>query len=489
LKFEVFKKGKIDSDFLLCGAYAFGSDGLVIRRAKIEFKDGVIECKKPYQATSGIALLWPIEGFGRVILPTTCLPEREKPYNLNVEIARAKLMQSVNKREEWSIFDNFGALADISREAQSLFIEAIENLSSPSTASKLADESLRRSIILSEKLAVKQAESFFVAKSSSHGFSRGCLGCRIDPAMIYNSAYMEKLMELFGFVFLPVNWAQIERQKGSFDFSLIDACVSVLSKRKIAICAGPLLCFSNENLPEWVLKDEGEFERVRESAYQFIVKMVSRYSDHIRSWIVVSGMNMQNHFEFNFEQVLEMTRAATMAVKAVSNRVLKIVEISNPWGEYYSAMPGTIPPVMYIDMLLQGGISFDAFGFRLQFGKNQDGMRPRDMMEISAILDKFTLANKALYITGLEIPSENVSGDGELAGQWHGQWNDLLQSRWLEQFYKIALSKPFIDSVVYSNLIDNPGSEIPKSGLMTEGFEPKRSYLVLKRIHEIIFNR
>jgi hypothetical protein len=238
-----------------------------------------------------------------------------------------------------------------------------------------------------------------------------------------------------------------------------------------------------------VLKDEGEFERVRESAYQFIVKMVSRYSDHIRSWIVVSGMNMQNHFEFNFEQVLEMTRAATMAVKAVSNRVLKIVEISNPWGEYYSSMPGTIPPVMYIDMLLQGGISFDAFGFRLQFGKNQDGMRPRDMMEISAILDKFTLANKALYITGLEIPSENVSGDGELAGQWHGQWNDLLQSRWLEQFYKIALSKPFIDSVVYSNLIDNPGSEIPKSGLMTEGFEPKRSYLVLKRIHEIIFNR
>ena len=100
MKFQVFKNGKVVDKFSLCGAYLFGGDGIGIRRAQISFKNGIIDCKRPNLDTAGLALLWPIEGFGKVLLPTTCLPERERPYNLNVEITRAKLMQIVNKRED-----------------------------------------------------------------------------------------------------------------------------------------------------------------------------------------------------------------------------------------------------------------------------------------------------------------------------------------------------------------------------------------------------
>ena len=102
MKFQVFKDGKVVSDFTLCGAYLFGTDGITIRRAKITFRNGIVECKKPNLGTAGLVLLWPIDGFGKVLLPTTCLPERPEPFILNVEIARAKLMQIVNKREDWS---------------------------------------------------------------------------------------------------------------------------------------------------------------------------------------------------------------------------------------------------------------------------------------------------------------------------------------------------------------------------------------------------
>ncbi len=491
MKFQVFKNGEVVDKFRLCGAYLFGTDGIAVRQAQVRLKNGFIECEKSNLQTAGFALLWPIDGFGKVLLPTTCLSEKARPYNLNVEIARAKLMQIIDKREDWSFFNSIEGLGDTSKEAQDLFIQAVQNISVPPFASKSADESLKKAIVFSEKLATKQAELLFDTKCKTHGFGRGCLGCRIDPAQIGNSKYVAKLLELFGFVTIPINWAQIELRKGSYDFSTIDACIDVLGKEKLAIGAGPLLRFSKEYLPRWLLRDGTEFEKIRETAYQFISQMVARYSGSICAWRVVSGLNVFNHFEFSFEQVLEVTRAANMAVKQGSDRALKIVEVSNPWGEYYATAHNTIPPLVYMDMVVQSGINFDAFGLAMQFGKNQAGMHVRDMMHISTILDYLGHIAKPLHITEVEVPSQNGDGlhDGEVAGVWHHEWDQSRQGQWIEQFYKIALSKQFVDSVTYSNLTDVKDSTIANSGLLTDRLEPKKSFRVLKQLHNAIFNR
>lgn len=491
MKFQVFKNGKIVDKFALCGAYMFGTDGIGIRRAKFTFKNSLLECEKPNLETAGLALLWPIDGFGKILLPTTCLPEREKPYNLNVEITRAKLMQIINKREDWAFFDQLNGLEDISKQAQALFTQAIQNIKKPSLASKLADESLKQAIVFSEDLAIKQAESLFETRSGTHGFGRGCLGCRLDPKQIANPAYVTRLMDLFGSVTIPINWAQIEHHKDNYDFSTMDACIEALSKKKLTFSAGPLFYFSKEYLPKWLLSDKVGFEKIRDAAYQFASQVVFRYSSIIRSWCVVSGLNVFNYFGFDFEQVLEMTRAANMAIKATSNKALKIIEICNPWGEYYATTPHTIPPLVYIDMIVQSGINFDAFGLQIKFGKNQAGMHVRDMLQISAALDYFAPMAKPLYITAVEVPSQ--SGDGlhkpEVAGIWHQQWNQVKQAQWLEQLYKIALSKPFVDTVTYSNLIDKANSTIAHSGLLTNQLIPKKSFNTLKKLRNSIFTR
>jgi len=491
VKFQVFQNGKVVDKFRLCGAYLFGGDGIGIRRAQISFKNGFIECKRPNLETAGLALLWPIDGFGRVLLPTTCLPDRERPYNLNVEITRAKLMQIVNKREDWLFFNDNEGLGDICKEGQGLFVRAIQNISDSAQSSKLADESLKKAVVFSEKLAIKQAESLFETRSESHGFGRGCLGCRVDPMEIDNPMYLEKLLELFGSVTIPINWAKIESQKGNFDFSTIDACVDVLGKRKLTLSAGPLLCFSKDYLPKWLLGSGAGFEKIRETAYRFISEIVARYSGVIRGWYAISGMNVFNQFGFRFEQILEMTRAANMAVKQGSDRALKIIEISNPWGEYYTTISNSIPPLVYMDMIVQSGISFDAFGLQIRFGKNQSGMHVRDMMQVSSILDTFAPIAKPLYITGVEVPSKNGSGlqDGKVAGVWHEEWNQSRQGQWIEQFHKIALSKQFVSSVTYSRLADTEDSAIANSGLLTAQLEPKESFWILKRLHDGIFSR
>ncbi|HUW20245.1 MAG TPA: endo-1,4-beta-xylanase [Sedimentisphaerales bacterium] len=491
MEFQVFRHGSAVDNFTLCGAYLFGTDGMAIRRAQVSLRDGVIVCEKTNLETAGLALLWPVEGFGKVLLPTTCLPERDGRYVLNVEIARAKLMHVINKQEDWGIFDGMEGLEDLSKEARGLLIEAIQNIGEPPAASKFADKSLQKATVLSEKLAMMQAQSLFEARGKNHGFSRGCLGCRVDPGQITNAGYIEKLVELFGFVTVPVNWAAIESSRGTYDFSSVDACINALCKKKLAICGGPLLCFSDAYLPKWLLHSGAGFEKVRETAYRFVARMVARYAGIVHAWRVISGLNALNHFGFSFEQILEMTRAANLAVRAVSNRAVKIVEVSNPWGEYYATTPNTIPPLVYMDMVVQSGINFDAFGLQMRFGKNESGMHVRDMMQISSILDYFGAAAKPLYITEVEVPSENGTGlyEPEVAGMWHQEWDQARQGHWIEQFYKIALSKPFVETVTYSNLTDTTDSAIASSGLLTARLEPKESFRTLKKLQKLIFGR
>ncbi len=491
MRFEIFKKGKSFKDFELCGAYLFGTDGIAIRRAQISLKDGCVECKKPHLETAGLALLWSVDGFGKVLLATTCLPERAQPYNLNVEITRGKLKEIITKREDWLFPNNIEGLRDVSKEAQELFIKAVQNISDSPQASKLADESLKKAIVYSEKLAGRQAQSLFNLRGKSHGFGRGCLGCCAEPGRVADSKYIDKLLELFGFVMIPINWAQIEPEEGRFDFSTVDKCIEALGKRRVAIGAGPLLCFSRDYLPKWLLHGRTGFEKIRESAYQFVSNAADRYSGSIRAWSVTSGLNVFNHFGFSFEQILELNRAANMAVKSVSDRALRSIEITNPWGEYYATTQDAIPPLVYLDMLIQSGINFDALGLQMRFGKNESGLHIRDMMQISSILDCFGVVGKPLYITGVGVPSQNGSGlhESKVAGVWHEQWNESRQGQWIEQFYKIALSKPFVDAIVHSNLVDSEDSTIANSGLLTKELEPKKSFQTLKKLRNAIFNR
>lgn len=491
VRFQVFRDGKIVDKFTPCGGYLFGTDGISVRRTQIAFKRGVIECLRPNLETAGLSLLWPIDGFGRIMLPTTCLPERKRPYNLNVEITRAKLMQIVNRREDWSFFDNSDGMEEISKQSQELFIRAIQSIRRPARASKLADEALRKAMVYSEKLAVQQGKSVFDKRCQSRGLSRGALGCQIDPSQMTKSAYLDRVLELFSSATVPINWARIERRRGHFDFSELDACITMLRRRRLLLTAGPLLCFSRDHLPDWLLQAGVGFEKIRELAYQFVSEVVSRYVGAVHRWCAISSLNVYNQFNFNFEQILEMTRAANMAVRAAGSRAVRIIEVSSPWGEYYATTPGSIPPFVYMDMVVQSGTSFDAFGLKLRFGKDETGMHLRDMMQISSILDCFAPVAKPLYITDVEIPSESGSGpyDAKVAGLWHREWTRTRQAHWLDRFYKIALGKPFVEAVNYGNLADGQGGAIANSGLLTADLEPKEAFTALKRLHRAIAKR
>lgn len=492
MKFQVFKNGQIADNFNLAGAYMFGADAIPLRDSvKIKYKNGIIECKKRAAESAGLALLWPVEGFGTIMLQTTRLPERKRPYILNVELARAKLMQIVLKREDWAFFGDTNNIDIAVEQGQSLFIQALQNMKQPEKAASLADESLAKALLCSEKLTAKHSKMFLDARCSNRSLTRHSLGCEIDPKRIGNPEYRKKLTEVFGFVTIPVKWADIEKQKGQYDFSILDHCIDAIGNSRLAICAGPLLCFSPEYLPKWLLDSKPGFEKIRETAYEFVSRVATRYMRYIHAWRIISGMNSHNHFEFNFEQIIEMTRAACLAAKATNNKSRKMIEIRLPWGEHYAEETQTIPPLVYADMIMQTGIAFDAFALQLNFGIDRSGMHVRDMMQISARLDAFAPISKPLHITSLAIPGTSVldKDNQQVAGLWHKPWDQPTQAQWLDEIYKVALAKPFVSSVTYSNFADSPNMTIPQSGLITEKLEPKKALVSIVKMQKFILGK
>ena len=127
LRFELYHNGVPAKRIDLSGAYVFAQDGIPVR-ADLAAGNGQLSCMKRTAGACGLALLWDAGEPGRLMLPTTRLPDRKKPYNLNVELARARVMQLIQKREDWGLFDYEDAepLNEELVQVRSRFVDALK---------------------------------------------------------------------------------------------------------------------------------------------------------------------------------------------------------------------------------------------------------------------------------------------------------------------------------------------------------------------------
>jgi len=184
---------------------------------------------------------------------------------------------------------------------------------------------------------------------------------------------------------------------------------------------------------------------------------------------------------------------AVSLVKKVHAAGRTMIEITQPWGEYYASNQRSIPPMLYADMIVQSGIQFDVFGVQLKFGLPRDGCWQRDLFQVSSMLDRFSTLGKPVMISALQVPSsppELVPGVGTSPGVWRRPWSDALQAKWLEAVTDIALSKPFVEAICWQDFVDippkalNQTQSMPFGGLTNADLSPKpslRTWAALRR--------
>lgn len=484
LSFAVYSNGQPAERVNLSGAYVVGTDDVPLR-AEISFKEGVIYCKKRAAGPAGLALVWPMPDVGSILLETIRVPERERPYVLQVELARGRLMRLNHKLEEWGMAEYAGAAELIAKvdEGRDLLIKALQ-ADTPAEAAATGDEALRVAVKTSEELTRYHAEVFLKRRSQTGGFGKRTFGCSVhldEPT----ETLRKRLRQTFDFVTLPIIWRDVEPSEQAFNWRALDAWVELLDKHNIPMHGSTLLSFSERHVPDWLYIWEHDFDTIRDLAFEHVRRVINRYGQYIQTWNVISGIHANNCFTFNFEQLIELTRMTTALTKQVCPRAVTIIDLVAPWGEYYARNQRTIPPLLYADMAVQSGINFDAFGLQFYFGAGIDGMFIRDMFQISALLDLFSKMGKPVHITAVQVPSKttsDVSGssavDGTIVsgGMWRKPWSEEVQSEWLRCFLEVALSKPFVESASWHGLVDHDQAMIPHGGLLRWDHEPKAAY-------------
>jgi len=319
------------------------------------------------------------------------------------------------------------------------------------------------------------------------------LGCNFSRYSSDSSKYAKFFSKAFDFATLPFYPARTVPEKGRYNYSYIDSALSFLTEKGITPKGHPLFFGHKEVNPGWLFGLE--FNELRRNAAEIAAHHVAAYRGTIDIWDSMNeAHDWANCFELNHEQLIELTRATTDALREANDKAVSIVNICLPFAEYvagryncYGALPERLrSPLSYLKNCIEAGIDFDVVGIQLYFPA-------RDMLAVSLMLDAFRALGKPIHITemgvngGFRSKSNARNGWSQLdmsEGTWHGGWNEHTQADWLEQFYTIAAARDEIQALTWWDFIEPSFSG--NGAFLYENENPREMYFRLLALKDRI---
>lgn len=507
-------------------ALLFGPDDLPVA-AQITFDAGLIRCTKATTDAAGLALQYEVaaaDGSGvlqATTLKTCLLPARSIPYLLSLELARYRIMLFLNKLEEWGLVDLPPDHAIIARfeEARQAFTKALVAQRADSTpgafagfsreADAMAQRALSCAVEACEQLTLLQAHRQFPERVSGRMHAEASrhfqtatsekpapgapilyagagmvtlpgvptVGCSVSSG-VFAEATQKAVAATSDFIAMPMRWIDLEPSEGQYSYTGTDRWIEwAVRTAKIPVHAGPLIDLRPRLVPGWLQIWENDYETLRDMVIEHLQNVVTRYRRTVARWTVCSGLHVNTHFKLSFEQIMDLTRVCVGVVRKLHPTGKVQVELAQPWGEYHATNKKTLPPLLYAEAINQSGLSFDAFGLRVQLGAPEGGQSWRDLMALSALVDRYAALERPIAITALGCPSAPVPPRAGVNGEDMdpGRWNragpsEASQADWLTKAAAILLAKPFVHSVCWHELADYPPQQAPEmafGGLVT----------------------
>ncbi|MHC4219931.1 MAG: endo-1,4-beta-xylanase [Planctomycetota bacterium] len=463
LRFALYDDNGPVKDWPLVNAYLVGAGDVPVP-GRVTFDDGHIVCRPKGSQSVALCLQHDAGSMGKNMLQTCLLPQRERPYDLAIELARHRIKMFIAKCEEWQMFDLDPEHPATKRweRARELFSRAI-NMEDAVEASATARRSLVTGIEATERLALAHAEILLHWRFGSRPASSKTLGVRVHPQR--SSEPLRQIVKRdFDLLVLPLKWNEIEIEEGKYDWKPIDQWVAWAQREQVPVVLGPLLDFSKAALPKWMYVWQHDYSTCRDLVYEQVEKVVQRYRQSVSIWNIASGLNVNENFQFTPEQMLDLTRMANLIARQARKGTRTMIELAQPFGEHCAANQKSMPPLTFVDRAVAEGIRIDCVGVQLLFGQGAAGRSSRDLMQVSDLLDKFALLEMPVVISSFGVPDEPIDDGG---GWWHEPWTHHEQSRWMSRVFAVAMSKPFIETLVWTDLFDHPQSELPSGGLVS----------------------
>ncbi|MDP7070471.1 MAG: endo-1,4-beta-xylanase [Phycisphaerales bacterium] len=456
-------------------AILIDKDEMVVA-GKIRTREGIIECLRRGSGATAMSLMYDAGEPGELSLRTCLLPPRDAPYVLSVELARHRIAMFVHKAEEWMMvdLDDTHPAMRLWEEARRLFTTAMVT-SDRAKADQAGHASLALAIRASERLAIAHAEILLKRRFRAKPAPSTSIGVRIDPSRS-GEALRELAKRHFRLLAIPLRWDRLCPEEGAYRWEQTDDWIAWAEDNGCRVLGGPLIDLGRHGLPGWVASRAVSYEHLRDLAYEHVEQVVARYGDHLGMWSIGTGFNTNTTMSLKPKEMIDLARTLALRVREGHRGRRVIIEVEQPWSEFIFKHPDALPPAAFLEQLTQAGIRLDGVGLRLQFGDGEDGRSMRDLMEISRLLDRYILLDLRVLVTDLGVPSLDVAEGG---GRWRDAWTETLQSQWTNRAIPMLLSKPHVESVIWTDLFDHEDTRPRSAGLISERGSAKE---VLKQL-------
>jgi len=365
-------------------------DGRVIPTDTV-LKDDRLACVRDRTDSSKLRVLCNV-GDRQVVAQTTSLRESQDLYPLEKELARGALFRLRNLHALWTSagLKSNAEIEELISEAQVEFRHAIFSGEPVQHALK----SMRHSQIATDMLAaeyMKQRISFRQMRINHFPMS---VGCRLSNVPVR----ADEFLNAFGSVLIKTRWRDLEPRDGDYFWDDLDALVDWTTENGLFCIGGPLLDLSSDCFPEWMGPWKGDLKNLQSFTSDFVETVVSRYVGRIRHWEVVCGPNRGGSNDLSEEDRLNLIVRAIDAAQKVDEQIQISLRVIQPWGEYLSTTENRLAPIQFVDTLRRSGATISEVNLDLRFGSGPLHSQYRDMLNVSQLLDHWSLLQLPLNV-------------------------------------------------------------------------------------------
>lgn len=446
--------------------------------ARVQLNSEGFTIERSVGDSGNIHVPWNVPGHGLTTVSTGSLMERERPYHLEVELARGKVNQVRSQLAEWQSIGLMPTdlVSEKLGEAIELFAHAATSQHEPVAATHWAEQAIESSMQAALLLGTSFTEQALAARFRQATRLTTHLGANL-PLNPLDETTGKLVRASFNAGVVNMGWRELEASQGHTDYSVCDAQVQWCQSQGMAIYGGPLVRLDNQGMPDWLYLWEGDFENILSFLGEHVENTVTRYRGRVHAWLCAARVNVGNVLGLRDVDKQRLAVRAIEVMRKTDPRTPAILVFDQPWAEYMSH-EDVEPPLYFADLLARAGIGLSGIGLEVNLGYHPGGSYPHDMLDFSGLIDRWSLLGLPLYVL-LTVPSSDQPDPlarnpaKPFGGTAPGGCTQATQNLWVNRFVPMLLAKPIVQAVLWNQLQDSQPHEYAHGGLFDAAGSPK----------------
>ena len=471
--------------------YMAGLDCVPMPCRKTWEREGVLRLERDTRESGNVHLPWLADGHGELLLSTATLMEREKPYDLAVEVARGTVNRLRSKAEIWRLAGlrlSDGVSSQIRAACQS-FIQAATSQQDRNVAEAAARTAVHQALDAMGLLGLEYArQALEYRHEGGHPLPTLLAGNVGGEAMPANTEPMFRAT--FNAALIPLRWDEIQREPDRWDWGRYDKQVQWCVRNGLKIIGGPLVRVSRDSLPSWLAASaSADPAALAKAARRFVETAVDRYRGQVHLWYGVATSASGSWL--SDDQQLRLTVTLIEATRRRDPRTPVFLSVQQPWGEAMAFEQAALSPLQFVDFLLRADLEIAGIGLEIDYGYWPGGTLPRDVLEMTEHIDLWAMLGLPL-IPMLTVPSsadpDPLATDDSriLQSAFPDGPSPQNQKRLLDHLLPALLAKQSVQAIICNQVFDSVRHRHVHGGLFTGEALPKpalNTLLALRREH------